>query len=77
MLEMLYEFYKTNDHDRYPPFTDLIPSSTTFYVHAAIKARTGISVPYKSLEKLLKSEGLLPAVEYDIPFWYIEKYRLP
>lgn len=51
-----------------------IPHSVVVLACVAVRDKLGIEVEVPEMEKILYEEGLLPATEYGMPYWYVKKY---
>lgn len=77
-LKVLDKFYESLQETDAPKKAErpYIPSSTVVYARRAILDKLGIDVPLLKLEVILWDEGLLPAAEYGIPYWFRKKYQM-
>lgn len=74
-LKRIYEHFRKYEYLDYRYFN--IPHSSVVYAQSLIKENLGITISLERLQKIMYWEGMLPAKEYGIPQWYIDKHMTP
>ena len=73
-LQKVYDALKRNENLDFRQF--YLPHSSVVVTQSLIKQKLGIDISLEELNQMMYEEGLLPAQEYGIPKWYINKWML-
>lgn len=73
-LQKIYNYLKDREVLDFRHF--YLPHSSVVVTQSLIKEKLGIDISLEDLNQVMYEEGILPAQEYGIPKWYINKWML-